>query len=200
MFDIESPIEFPVFRTASAGPASVVVRWPTDEEWTANRRQRKVMMQSLGRGVNEQIPVDSGAADLKLYELIKLNGAPPLTGGEATRVVDAIAACDILGVDLGAADADVQLQIITGGARHFLKVPTIDQVTAMQKTTRMLNLQYGRFELRANIEASARLWDACLLKVEGYAGSVPIIHKDAAIRAVIQAIEQEVMPKHEENF
>jgi hypothetical protein len=200
MFNSESPIEFPIFRTAAAGQSPVVVRWPTDEEWIPNRRARKIIMQSLGRGTSEQLPVDTGAADLKLYESIKLNGAPPLTPGEATRVIDAIAVCDVIGNELGAAEAEVELQIVTGEARHKLKVPTIDMVKDVQKTNRTLNLQYGRFEIRANIENYARLWDKCLIEVEGYEGPVPIIHKDIVIRAVINAIELEVAPKRDENF
>ena len=200
MFNTESPIEFPIFRTAAAGQSPVVVRWPSDEEWTANRRGRKTLMQSLGRGVSEQIQTDNGPTDLKLYELIKLNGAPPLTGGEASRVIDVSGRCDVLGVNLGIGEADVTLQILTGEAEHALKVPTMDQIKEVQRSNRLLNLQYGKFEVRANMEAYARLWDKCLVKAEGYEGPVPIIHKDVAIRAVIQAIEQEVAPKYDENF
>ena len=113
-----------------------------------------------------------------------------------------IGVCDVLNVELSAAEADVQLQIIAGEeVRHILKIPTMDAITQAQNATRTLNLQYGKFEARPKIEAFAALWDKCVVKVEGYEGPVPIIHKDRAIRQVIEAIDQEVAPKHAaENF
>lgn len=199
MFDVNSPIEIEL-RTATAGKVPVTVRWPADEEWVAHRKRRKVFMRQMGRGLSET-EIDSGNADAFLYDLIKQNGAPPLTTGEAVKVIGAISLCDVLGVELGSDEAEVELQILTGEARHWLKIPTMDQVRELQRSTHLITMPYNRAEIRTNLDAAARLWDKCAVRSEGYAGPVPNIHKDFAIHAVINAIEQEVTAKYDErNF
>ncbi|HEY1965354.1 MAG TPA: hypothetical protein VGG59_10510, partial [Acidobacteriaceae bacterium] len=72
-------------------------------------------------------------------------------------------------------------------------------VRTLQKSTRLISLPYNRQEIRTNLDAAASLWDKCGGKGEAYEGPVPAVHKDAAIRAVISAIEQEAMPKYDES-
>jgi hypothetical protein len=198
MFDANTTITIGL-RTA-AGKADITVRWPTDEEWGAHRRRRKILQRQLGRGATET-EIDSSEADAKLYESIKLNGAPPLSVAEAGRIVDTIATTDVLGVDLHAEDAEVQLNTLMGEVKHTVRIPMMDEVKALQRSTRLISLQYNRSEIRTNLESAAALWDKCGGRAEGYAGAVPNIHKDVAIRAVIAAIEQEALPKYDEaNF
>ena len=52
---------------------------------------------------------DTSAADAKLYEAIKLNGAPPLSTGEASAVIKAIGKCEVTNVDLGADEVAPEL-------------------------------------------------------------------------------------------
>jgi len=198
MFDTTATITIGL-RT-SQGKADITVRWPTDEEWSAQRKRRKIFQRQLGRGAYEP-EIDTAEGDAKLYEVIKLNGAPALDSAEATRIIDAIQRCEVMGVELRADDAEVDIDTMAGGVKHFLNIPTMAQVRALQKTSRLITLQYNRQQIITNLEAAASLWDKCGGKVEGYAGAVPNIHKDAAIRAVISAIEQEATPKSDEaNF
>ena len=193
MFDTTTTIVIGL-RT-SVGKTDVSVRWPTDEEWAAHRKRRKILLRQLGRGTTET-GIDSGDADAKLYESIKLNGAPALSVAEASRIVETIATCDVLGVDLHAEDAEVALQTMMGEVKHTVRIPTMDQVRTLQRSTRLITLPYNRQEIRTNIESSAALWDQCAGRAEGYAGAVPNVHKDTAIRAGISAIEQEALPKY----
>jgi hypothetical protein len=198
MFDIDSTIEIAV-RTAS-GKVPITIRWPSDDEWTTHRKKRKIVMRQFGRGISET-DIESGDADLKLYQAITVNGNASLTIGEAGKIIEVISQCDVIGVDLGASEADVQLQILTGEVKHVLKVPTMDQVRELQRSTRIISLPYNRQEIRTNLDGAARLWDKCVSRTEGYQSSIPNIHKDVAIRAVINAIEQEVTAKYDEgNF
>jgi len=199
MFDTNMTITQPV-RTAAAGKQDITVRWPTDDEWVSHRKRRKVLQRSMGRG-QTVIEVDSADASARLYEVIKQNGAPPLTVGEAMHVIDNISVCDATGVELGADQAEVQLVIVTGAVKHTVKIPTLDQVRELQRSTQFITLPYGAQEIRPSLGAAARLWDACGGQAEGYTGPVPNVHKDAAIRAVIQALEQEASAKTgEESF
>jgi hypothetical protein len=199
MFDTTSTITIGL-RVAGAGKTDITVRWPNDEEWATHRRRSKFVLRGLGRGASE-MDTDSGAADLKLYESIKLDGAPPLSMGEAETIIKAIGKCDVMRVDLGADEAEAEVQILTGLVRHRVRVPTMDEVRKYQKTTHYIHLPYNCQEVRSSLDAAAALWDACGGKSDGYAGAVPNIHKDAVIRKVIDEIEQEAMPAYDEgNF
>jgi hypothetical protein len=199
MFDTTSTITLGM-RVANIGKTDVTVRWPNDEEWASHRKRSKLLMRQLGRGASE-METESSAADQKLYEAIKLNGAPPLSSGEASTIIKSIAKCDVVRVELGADEAEVELQILTGRVKHTLRIPTMDEVRKLQKSTHYITLPYNCQEVRTSMEAAAALWDACGGKAEGYAGIVPNLHKDAAIRQVINEIEHEATANYdEENF
>jgi len=107
----------------------------------------------------------------------------------------------VVRVELGADEAEVELQILTGRVKHTLRIPTMDEVRKLQKSTHYITLPYNCQEVRTSMEAAAALWDACGGKAEGYAGIVPNLHKDAAIRQVINEIEHEATANYdEENF
>src|SRR4030095_8621315 len=91
MFDSKNEIAFEA-RAASIGTGTqlVAVRWPTDEEWAARARAKKILIRRLGRGVTETVPAEPSEADIKLYQAIAVNGAPSMTAAEAARVVDMI--------------------------------------------------------------------------------------------------------------
>lgn len=196
MFDTTSTITLGL-RIASLGKTDITVRWPTDEEWASHRKRSRMLMRQLGRGASE-METETGTADLKLYEVIKLNGAPPLSEGEATTIIKAIGKCEVTKATLGADEAEVELQILTGRVKHVVRIPTMDEVRKLQKSTRYINLQYNNQQVQTNLEAAAALWDACHGKAEGYAGPVPGLHKDIAIRQVISEIEHETTANYDE--
>lgn len=186
-------------RTAQ-GKQDITVRWPTDEEWSQHRKRRRILQRQLGRGAVEN-DLDSAAADSKLYEAVRLNGAPPLTAAEAGFVVNQISVATVLNVELAAQDATVTLRTVMGETSHVLRMPTMDQVKKLQDATRVITLPYSLQEIRPNTDAAGALYDQLAGGAEGYAGAVPLIHKDVVVRAVISAIEQETQPNNDEgNF
>ena len=199
MFDTNTTITLGPLRT-SQGRTEITVRWPSNEEWAAHRKRSKLTMKQLGRGASE-LDTDTANADSKLYEAIKLNGAPPLSSSEAGVVVKAISRCEVVAIDLGAVEAEVDLHVLSGKVKHTLRIPTMDEVRKLQRTTRYITLPYNQQEVRTSLEAAADLWDACGGRAEGYAGEVPSLHKDVAIRSVINELEHEASaPYDEESF
>jgi hypothetical protein len=147
--------------------------------------------------------VESGPGDLKLYDKIKLDGAAPLTAGEATYIIDLLGQCDVLNVELEGGDqAVVTMRVFNGTVTHRLRLPTIDEVLTMRKeAAKMLDLPYDMQDMRIAILPAAKLWDICGGTSEDYAGAIPAIHKDAAFRATVQFTEREVSSPHDEtNF
>ena len=199
MFDTTNEITIHGLRTTQ-GQVPITVRWPTDDEWAAHRRRRKLIRHELGRGASEN-EIDNAEGDIKLWEVIHTNGAPPLTGAEASQVIDTLARCEVTGVDLGANEAEVRMLTAWGTVKHVLRIPTYEEVRKLERTTRMISMPYGRFQIHSYLEPGAALWDQCDGKGEAYSAAVPNLHKDTAVRAVVEAIKAEVAPQHdEENF
>jgi hypothetical protein len=198
VFDSQATIEIQA-RTAG-GLQKLEVRWPNDEEWGARAKGRKIVIKRLGRGMSET-SIEPGESDLKLYEKIMLNGSPQLTKGEATRVVDVLAVCDVTDVIIEGDEAAVELNVLGGTVKHTVKIPTAEQVISFRRSAfRLLDLPFNKQQMVLNPDAGAKLWDACAGKSGDYSGPVPVLHKDQAIRGVIEYLDREVGMKDDPNF
>jgi hypothetical protein len=184
-----------------SGRADITVQFPSDEQWLSHRKWRHVFQTQMGRGV-AWTDIERGEADLKLYDLVKLNGAPPLSQDEATFVMERVEFCEVKSLEMGADEAVVEMEIVNSlRVKHTFQVPTMGMVRRLTRATRILSLPFNRVEMKASLEMAARTWDECKGCAEGYIGPVPNIHKDVAIRAALQQIEDEAKPRSEEaNF
>ena len=201
MFDSTAEIEMTP-RPGSSALANLTMRFPNDDEWEERSRKRKILIKRLGRGVSETIMEPQGAHDLKLWNQIKLNGAPELTPGEATFVMDLLATCEVTNVEMDGSEAVVDLRVFSTRVQHRLRLPSADEVLKLrQQAAKSLDLPYNMQELRISVSPGARLWDACGGSSKDYTGPVPSLHKDAAVRAVIDHIDLLMAPRNdEENF
>jgi hypothetical protein len=198
MFDTTAEFVIP----ARSGNARVEasVRWPNDEEWSERHKARKILIRRLGRGTSES-EIDSTAADLALYEKVRVNGAPPLTAAEASWVVDIMARANVTGVVLEGDEAEVTLQVMGGTVTHRLQQPSADQVLKMRrKASRLFDAPYNQQQLRTYLEPTAQLWDECKGRSADYNGLIPALHKDAAVRAVIEQIEADLTAGDDEKL
>ena len=189
MFDCSKEIK--ITARTDAGMQLLSVRWPSDQEWDERFLGRKIHVKRYGRGVSETI-IDPLPADAKLYDKIKLNGAPPLTPAEANLVVERLATCEVMGVEFDGNEADVEMTVLTGTVHHKLRIPSADQVAKLNRTTHVLNTPYNMQQIKIGVAAGAALWDTALGSSSDYAGPIPANHKDQAVRAVIEAIDREM--------
>jgi hypothetical protein len=197
MFDSKTEIEL----SMDNGQRKVVVRWPTDAEWIDRTRLRKFTIRRLGRGVSENVPPEPIESDVKLYNAIALNGAPPVTPAEAGFLLDQMGQAQVTGVRVEGDDAIVEVQILTGEAIHRMRLPKADQVQQFRRASfRLFDLPYGQQQFQLNPDAGGRLYDACNGSSEDYVGAVPVIHKDVVARNVVDFIEREMGPRPHENF
>jgi len=195
MFDTSAEIELGM--NLQSGAKSVVVRWPTDEEWAARSRNRKFVIHRLGRGISETIPPKPSEHDLALYRRIALNGAPDLTMGEAFQVAESIATCSVTNVEVEGDNVTVDMNILTGPVQHKIKMPTMDaMVTFKTAGFKILDLPFNQQQLTLLIEPGAKLWDQCQGSSTDYTGAVPAIHKDAAMRAIQDVVDRNLGPRH----
>jgi hypothetical protein len=188
-------------RTPDGLPVKVQVRFPTDQEWGERRRAVKFLTYNLGRGVQKTDAIPSPATDLKIYEKIRLNGAPPIDDEEASRILDTLGKAEAKDCTWTGAGAVIKLSVPRGTVLHTLKrVPTAKEVRLMRESSAHLRqLPNNITESRLTIEAPAKLWQDCGGSSENYAnGQIPALHKDAAMRAVITKLDNEISQGFEE--
>jgi hypothetical protein len=194
-FDTAAEIELGM--TLESGDTSVLVRFPTDAEVADRQRRRPVLIRNLGRGVSQQVPAEPGEADLKLFEHIALNGKPAVTKEEAYQIAEILTAVTVQGVEVEGDRATVTMLIMTGlTVRHTLDVPKTGRIVKFRTAAfSMSSLPYGVQQIRLSADAGARLWDECHGSSSDYTGPIPAIHKDAALRAVVEFLDHRLGPQ-----
>jgi hypothetical protein len=202
MFDTKSSITI-MGSVADQGIIPLEMRWPTDQEWDARSRALKNIRKDLGRGKSQTVPAPPGPQDVKLFNTIKLNGAPELTPADAQFVLNLIGQCDVLDVTLQANEVTIQMRILTGIVEHKMRVPSMGQLNEMQRASlHSTSLPYGAIEFSNSMMPGATLYDLSGGHSGDYAdGIVPAPHKDVAVRAVIDYVQREFGPRqHDQSF
>lgn len=184
------------------GRKEIEVRWPTDEEWLERNKGWSLKVQKLGRGQTTQ-DVESGPADLALYNKIRNGNSPDLSALEAQKLIANIEKCEVIEIDLGLDEAVIHMLVVKNKpVTHTLRIPTTAEIAAFQRTARKMSvdLPHGASRQRLPMSSSADLWEKCLRSTEGYANGVPIVHRDVAMRALIADCEREAEASDDEDF
>jgi len=191
MFDVKAEIELTL--PSPDGDKTVLVRFPTDEEWIERQKSRRTIIRQLGRGMTETDVRGGEEADAALLASIRVGEGPELDPYEAARVIDRIGQADVEDVRREANSYRVALRVPGGETVHLLKMPTQRQIMEYRRSfVRLVDLPYGHQELRINMAAAGALYDELAEAAEGYAGAVPIVHKVPVLQAVIQELEMEI--------
>lgn len=201
MFDASRPIA--VKLLTEAGPKTISVRFPTDEEWIERQRKRKLMIKQLGRGMSETVVPDSHEIDAALFAKIRLDAddGPPVDPYEASRIIEQLSQADVDDVQPEAGGFRVSLRILGGTTVHILRMPSAKDVLEYRRGfARVVDLPFNRQELTINLAPAAALYKKLVQSTEGYAGDVPIIHQVVAVRAAIDALDAALHAEADPNF
>ena len=171
------------------GPKAVSVRFPSDEEWTERQRARKIVTKSLGRGMSKSDVPGHEEVDEAFVRKIKVDG-PEIDCYEAMTIVGVLSRCDVTDVEREDGGYRVHMTVPGGEVSVLLRMPTAREIYAFRREyVSAVELPHGKSSTSVNLEAAARLFDALAGESTGYAGPVPIIHKEAALVAMIAEFE-----------
>jgi hypothetical protein len=188
MFDASQPIQVKV-RTAD-GIKAIRVRFPTDEEWIERQRRRKVLIKHLGRGVTETAVSGGEEADAELLAKIRDGDGPEVDPYEASRIIEQLAQADVDEVVREGDAFRVILRVPGGTVAHLLRMPSAkDVIEYRRRFARVLDLPYGKQELRVNLEAAGELHQKLLISADGYAAQIPIVHQAVAVKTAIDELD-----------
>jgi hypothetical protein len=191
-FDASRPIA--INLRAPGGVKTVRVRFPSDEEWIARQRRRKVLVKQLGRGISETTVANGEDVDAALVALIQEKPhegeAPALDAFEAMKVVEQLSLAEVDDVIPDGDSFRVTLRVLGATTLHSLKMPSAKDVFEYRRGfARLLDMPFGRQEVTINIGSAAALYKKLVTATEGYASEVPIIHQAVAVKAAIDALD-----------
>jgi hypothetical protein len=193
-FDVNAEYANLPARTEEGLPTTVRLRWPTDAEWQQRKKATRVLFHQLGRNINRTEIKPDPKVDLRIYQAISLNGSAPIDGDEAGTLLDRLQKAETIDVEWEGAGARVTLNVARGKVIHtFVTVPNAKQVRKLrEQSATMRSLPNNVIENRLDIDAGAKLWQQCGGASESYVSDIPSLHKDAAIRAVVQKHDDEL--------
>jgi hypothetical protein len=192
MFDRNAPVELTIRKDGKR--RLLTFRFPNDEEWGDWYRARKTYMHNLGQG-ESTVDVESKEADKALYA--KLTTPEQNDGFDASTIgfiIDQLARTDVTNAVMDGDQAIVTMKVAGNyEVEHVLRIPDTSDVWVFNRSANVSMLPFGRQRIRNALEPGVKLYDTCLVSPTGYAPSsgVPALHKDAAIRAVLQLIGNE---------
>ena len=179
-------------RLEGSGATEVPVRFPSDEAWATHASTCKTFFQSLGRGASTTT-IDTAKADLALYQSVRLENAPELDAIEAGRVVELLKAFDVRSIEQDGGEFIVTAVIHGAEVSIRLKAPSTKAVLLYRRAAfGLISLPHGRTQMTVKIKEAAPLFDKCLVSATGYEGPIPLVHKERALAALIDHIENEV--------
>lgn len=192
-------------RSKRAGK-QITVRFPTDAELIEHSRRIEIIRRSLGsgRGVETDIKGDDQAADW-LVNLIRVAGSAEVDEAEAAYFLDRILASDVESCLVNEQAAEIKLRVCGPTfVVHRLRIPTLKEERAFNKSlAKPITLPNGVSRQRANLEPFADFYKLLSNGPSGYAAvddAVPIIHKSAALNAMIAAMNALEVEEADENF
>ena len=204
MFDSTKPLDVQIL---SGGEKDCTLRFPTDQEWCAAARRRRVLETTIGSGKSQSRVLGAEEAYADLFTACRVDtDGPAFDQAEAVAAVSKLERCKVVSCEregnayrvtmrayAGRMLYEGQMSDVYQRVVHLVKIP-------MQSDT----LQFSREsvppsrdsravrEIRSYLEPVGPFWAKIGTAEAGYAegSTVPIVHKDAAINALLEQLRQ----------
>ena|SRR5215471_8382411 len=203
LFDVAADFKNLPARTPEGERIEVTVGFPIDAQWAERRLKSKLLIHQLGRGVTRSETKLNPKTDLKIYEAIRRNGARDIDGDEAGALLEKLGKCEAGEVTWEGNGARVPVAVAHGitVTHTFTRVPTAKQARKLREESQTVRqLPNNIIESQVSLEGSVKLWKACGGASDSYVnGIIPDIHKEAAIRAVIDKHDKDVEARVQED-
>lgn len=183
VFDASKPFVVPIL---SGGEKRSEVRFPSDEEWCNWARAQRTVRHFLGRGKSQSQEVNLPQINAELFAKIRLDkDGPEFDEAEAGMVIGRIERCTVINVEREGINYRIEMKVPGARVVHVLRMPTAKEMQDHERASSSTVAARRSIETRAFLEPSGVLYDKLHVSHEGYAGTVPVVHKSAAVSEVI---------------
>jgi len=183
LFDASKTIVVPIL---SGGEKRCEVRFPSDEEWCGWARAQRTIRHFLGRGKSQSEDIDLPRINAELFAKIRLDkDGPAFDDAEAGMVIGRVERTNITTIEREGNNYRIAMKVPGARVVHVLRMPTAKEMQEHEKASTSVMAARRSVETRAFLEPSGALYDKLHVSHGGYAGTVPIVHKSAAVSEVI---------------
>ncbi|HVW85855.1 MAG TPA: hypothetical protein VHB50_14295 [Bryobacteraceae bacterium] len=187
-FDIEKAIAIGVQSGATKKMAQV--KFGIDAAWCERNRKSSTIKRSLGRGKSSYDASGSEAADLDLLEKIRVDtDGPEFDKYEAAALIGKLEATSDIETARSGDAYVVRFRALGCDLLHELRIPTQAQIVEYSRSSVRVTDERRLQNIRVLLEPSGALYDKLVVRSEGYAAGVPIIHKAAVISELIADLQ-----------
>ena len=186
IFDASRPIGIKV-RTPK-GIEQIMVRFPTDEEWTERQSKRQIITRSLGDRSSETTVADTEEIDGELLKRIRLgDDGIEVDNYEASSVFDRLQRAEVVEALREAGQFKITLRVLGGIlTTHTQRMPTAKEEFAYKKRITQSIDSGSRNKTTINLAVAGDTYQKLSASKEGYAGAVPIIHQAVIVPKVME--------------
>jgi hypothetical protein len=174
-------------------PKTAVLRLPTNEEMLAYQSKQKFLYRSLGRRKGQLEPVPNVETSLELFKKLRIDRGEEFDGDEAEYAIGQLTQCKISKTTRAGDSYVIVLRTMFGDVTFTMGIPVMRDLSAYRRARiKGIDLPHGVEERRLPPEPAAKLFDACIREVEGYAEGItdpPPHHKAEVVVALSNAIE-----------
>jgi hypothetical protein len=189
MFELNIVSHFKV-QIPSGTIKTCTVRWPTDQEFCDRVHRLKIVRRSLGRGKGITDTPGEHQVNLEFFNRIRVDeDGPVFDAYEATKVIERFDRCSVINVERVGADYRIELDVPGGPVAHVLKIPTQRDAQEYARAATKFIDDRRQLEILVAFEPAATLYEKVMVSTEGYAGAVPITHKHAVVREMLDQID-----------
>jgi hypothetical protein len=183
LFDASKPIVVPIL---SGCEKRCEVRFPTDEEWGTWARQQRTIRHFLGRGKSQSEDIDLPKINAELFRKIRTDkDGPEFDDAEAGMVIGRVERSQVVDIQREGVNYRIEMKVPGARVSHVLRMPTAKEMQDHDRASTSVVAARRSVETRAFLEPSGMLYDKLHQSHDGYTGSIPIIHKSAAVSEVI---------------
>jgi hypothetical protein len=191
MFDSKAEIDL---KIQGEQPKNAVFRFPTDAEFIAWRRKKKVVQKDLGRRKFQMEQSKPETCDLALVNAIRVDkDGAALDEAESLHVITRLTECEVPNrPDREGYAYTIRMKALRRiPTSHTLRVPSVkEQMDYERNRSSVIFGQYGQ-EIRINFAAASDLYDKLKVAVEGYSNDIPVWHKAEAVNVLLQELRDE---------
>jgi len=202
MFDVTREIEINIY---SGGNKKCVVAWPADSDWKRRANKVRIKQEAAGRDKSKSSVIGAEPAALEMFEKVRRDTgaeAAEFDAAEALTVIDRLEYCELEAGDDGNPAVDMHGDRITvrigallhrgkplfSDLVHVLRHPSLKQLREYKLSCIDMHSVRRGTEMTQPLAPGEALYDALVERHEGYAGAVPVVHKDFVITNIVEAV------------
>jgi len=171
------------------GYREIVCTFPTDAAWALRSSKSKFATKSIGRGKTVNERVGSFEPDLDCAKTITKDD---LDMYEASNLLAKLGRADVVESCREGNQFIIELKVLGGSiTKHILRMPSVKESHSYHTNTFSRVNDRNSSIVAVKLEPSGTLYDALLIKNEGYVGDVPLIHKSEIISELITLMARE---------